>query len=182
MTVPPYCSGWLITVALATSSDKRRERPGHLAFALGLGLVCFVILAATRNIKADYAAFFFLTGALCGAAPLALSWRTDHLSGSATHAAIATAAMVTFGNAGGIISGQIYPSSDGPTFRKGHIVNACFLTFGIGLTVLGAVFLPQVRRRDERLRSEKEEQHWPESVSVDRTHLDLAVGEGEHKA
>ncbi|KAJ3011062.1 hypothetical protein HKX48_007053 [Thoreauomyces humboldtii] len=77
--------------------------------------------------------------------------------------------MVTCGNAGGIISGQIYPSADAPGYRKGHIINLGFLTVGIILNFIGYFIL----RRDEREIQAADEL----KRNQDLTHTELDVGE-----
>ncbi|CAF3681311.1 unnamed protein product [Rotaria sp. Silwood1] len=59
--------------------------------------------------------------------------------------------MISVGNTGGVISGQIYRTQDAPRFILGHAVNLGFCALGVINTVILLVGLRAENRRRDRL-------------------------------
>ncbi|CAG8827438.1 7862_t:CDS:1, partial [Gigaspora rosea] len=61
LTVPPYFTGWCISLAITLHSDKTEERSFHLIFGGCLAIIGFFGLAMFENINLLYASTFFCT-------------------------------------------------------------------------------------------------------------------------
>ncbi|CAF1259597.1 unnamed protein product [Rotaria sp. Silwood1] len=68
-----------------------------------------------------------------------------------TKRATALAFMISFGNTGGVISGQIYRTQDEPRFILGHAVNLGFCALGLINAVILLIGLRAENRRRDRL-------------------------------
>ncbi|CAF4624426.1 unnamed protein product, partial [Rotaria magnacalcarata] len=59
--------------------------------------------------------------------------------------------MISVGNIGGVISGQLYRTQDAPRFILGHAVNLGFCAFGVINAVILLVGLRAENRRRDRV-------------------------------
>ncbi len=68
-----------------------------------------------------------------------------------TKRATSLAFIISIGNCGGIISGQIYRSQDAPNFILGHSINLAFHTLAIICTIILIIGLHLENQRRDRL-------------------------------
>jgi MFS family permease len=145
MSVPPYCVAAVTTVVAGYASDRLQKR-GIVAIGFSaLGALGFLMLLVTPNPNVQYAGLFLAAAGVYPLIPIVVSWGSNNCGGSLKKG-VATAIIVSFGNAGksssgqyqmmtsgtdrntgslgGVISSFIYPREDRPRYIKGHAI--CF--------------------------------------------------------
>ncbi|ORY02799.1 putative nicotinamide mononucleotide transmembrane transporter protein [Basidiobolus meristosporus CBS 931.73] len=122
LTAPPYAFGFVFTIGMAFHSDYQNERGYHLVGQSLLGAVGYLLLIVLRDTKALYASACIATMGVFSCIPLSLGWLNNNMCGS-TKAATATAVVISFGNIGGVISGQLYRKEEAPHYTPSHAVN-----------------------------------------------------------
>lgn len=123
MSVPPYCVAAFTTVIAGYMSDRMQKR-GIVAIAFStIGAVGFLMLLVSRNPNVQYAGLFLGAAGVYPLIPIVVSWGSNNCGG-ALKKSVGTAIIVSLGNAGGVISSFIYPSTDKPRYIKGHAI--CF--------------------------------------------------------
>eukprot|EP00300_Choanocystis_sp_HF-7_P039655 c5970_g1_i1.p1 GENE.c5970_g1_i1~~c5970_g1_i1.p1 ORF type:complete len:434 (-),score=63.99 c5970_g1_i1:48-1349(-) len=126
LSVPVYAVVCVAVIAVAVSSDGRRERPLHAAAAAGVAAIGFGVLTLATWRKAPIVAYsstyLCATGAF-SCVPLLVTWTTELLPTS-TQKAAGSAAVIASGNIGGILGPQLYgllfiPDVDEPVAETG---------------------------------------------------------------
>lgn len=72
--------------------------------------------------------------------PLVVSWGANNTGGSLKRG-VATAIIVSLGNAGGVISSFIYPREDRPRYIKGHAICAAYCGTCCVLAIFMTIYL-----------------------------------------
>ncbi|KAI9636612.1 major facilitator superfamily domain-containing protein [Dioszegia hungarica] len=130
LSTPPYVAAAICTIFAGWLSDKLRIRgPLVMGFAV-LGAVGFIMLLASDIVGVQYTGLFLAAMGVYPLIPLIVSWSANNMGGSLKKG-VGTAMVISMGNAGGIISSFLYPSTDRPRFIKGHAVCLayCAMTF-----------------------------------------------------
>ncbi|CAG8620656.1 1578_t:CDS:2 [Rhizophagus irregularis] len=143
LTVPPYIFACGFSLLMALHSDKTKERPIHLSIAAIISLIGFIILGTSNDIVVSYLATFLCTSGLWSLSPILLTWITDIFAFPKEKRLVAQAMVLTLSNLSGIISSNLYPKSDGPTYFFGNIFNASLL----GLVILLAIIMRYILKR-----------------------------------
>ncbi|KAI9323602.1 major facilitator superfamily domain-containing protein [Dichotomocladium elegans] len=119
MTAPPYVIACIVTIAVAMSADRRAERGYHIAAPSCLGLIGYILMVACKDqgsVALYISACVTVTGVFAQASPM-LSWFTNNIGGH-TKRAVASAIIISIGNVGGAIAGQVYRANDAPQMNK----------------------------------------------------------------
>lgn len=136
MSVPPYIAAAVATVACGYFSDRIQKR-AILAICMALvAMFGFILLIATNNAGVNYAGLMFAAIGIYPLIPIILSWSANNVGGSLKKG-VATAIVVSFGNAGGVISSFCYPKTDKPRYTKGHAINIAYC----GVIIVTASFM-----------------------------------------
>ncbi|RIB00619.1 major facilitator superfamily domain-containing protein [Gigaspora rosea] len=136
LTVPPYLTGWCISLVITLHSDKTKERSFHLIFGGCLAIIGFFGLAMFENINLLYASTFFCTTGISTFLPILKAWIYSKFSTPHDKRAIALAMVTSFSNISGVLASMLYPTNDGPRYFKGHITNAFLLVLVVILAVI----------------------------------------------
>lgn len=84
-----------------------------------------------------------------------MSWFTSNIGGH-TKRGVATAAIISFGNIGGAIGGQVYRAPDAlHGYVQGHSICACTLAFSSVIIVLMKFLLVRENKRRDNLTPEE---------------------------
>ncbi|KAG0306693.1 hypothetical protein BGZ98_001894 [Dissophora globulifera] len=131
MTAPAYAVACVATLLCAISSDRTKERGLHFAVPALVACIGYVLLIVTRE-SSTGVRYISLTIAAIGnfcAVPPMVSWFTSNIGGH-TKRSVATGAIISFGNIGGGIGGQIYRANDAANgYVRGHTI--CASSYGI---------------------------------------------------
>jgi MFS family permease len=148
MTAPPYAFSFITTMTTAYFSDRYARRAVFILFWLPISIIGFIILIVVENSNVKYFAIFLTVGGLSPCAATCVTFLSCNI-GPNIKRATAVAFMISFGNIGGAISGQIYRSEDAPRFILGHAINLgfCVMAFIANITLFISLRLEN-RRRD----------------------------------
>jgi hypothetical protein len=113
-------------------------------------MIGYLILIVVDNLGAKYFAVFLAAGGIPPCVATCITFLSGNTSPQ-TKRATSLAFMISVGNCGGIISGQIYRSEDAPHFILGHAINLGFCTLAIICTSILMIGLQLENRRRDRL-------------------------------
>jgi MFS family permease len=153
LTAPPYAMACIFTILCAWHADKRQERGLHIVFSNIIAIIGYVLLIVLRHYGpgASYAASIITTTGVFGSTGPMISWFTNNIGGN-TKRATATAIIISFGNIGGAIGGQIYRTSDSINgYPIGHTICACLIAFSLLSSLLLKYLLHRENKRRDKL-------------------------------
>ncbi|KAJ3344258.1 hypothetical protein HDU93_000048 [Gonapodya sp. JEL0774] len=138
MTVPPYAASFVWTISLSYNRFGSNAFNLHWPsgfdidiLSLAFSVTAHLALDVSANAGAKFAGVFFATMGAFGTIPLMMAFRTKTMRGSATSAAVATAAMVSTGTIGSLVSPFLFPNWAGPRYVYGNIINIVLMTLGV---------------------------------------------------
>lgn len=133
MSVPPYILAAITTVGAGWWSDKIQKRGIVVMTFSVVGAVGYVMLLATDMPAVNYIGLFLAASGMYPLIPVVVSWGANNVGGSLKKG-VATAIIVSVGNAGGVVSSFVYPKEDAPRYYTGHGVCLayCVLSFATG--------------------------------------------------
>ncbi|KXX76424.1 High-affinity nicotinic acid transporter [Madurella mycetomatis] len=175
MTIPPYVTACILTIAVAHFSDKLKRRGYFILGFLVLSLVGFIMAITTSEndslAKVTYAGCFLACCGFFPAFPGVISWLANNLAGPYKRA-IAMSLQISLGNTGGLIGSNIYLAREKPHYRLGYGLSILFI--GLGIIAATAMFfiLRAINKKRERYVAEN---GGPDGV-VDK-HGDVALAE-----
>jgi len=103
-------------------ADKKKERGLHVAIPAAIGVIGYALLYALRHqgsVAMYIAACITVTGVFSHI-PAMLSWFGNNIGGH-TKRGVASAIIISIGNVGGAIGGQIYRANDAPLYATGNL-------------------------------------------------------------
>lgn len=156
MSAPPYAIACFFTIAVAIDADRRGERGFHVAGPAFLGMIGYILLVTLRdkgNVALYIASCITVTGVF-GHAPAMLSWFSNNIGGH-TKRGVASAIIISIGNVGGAIGGQIYRASDAPHYVNGHTACACLLAANVIVSLSFKYALKRINKKRENLTREE---------------------------
>ncbi|RKP37645.1 major facilitator superfamily domain-containing protein [Dimargaris cristalligena] len=145
LTVPLYAFSAMVTVGAAISSDRRRERSTHIALVSAMGVLGFLLVTFLENTVAKYVLLLLALAGSNATAAINLAWASNNTLGK-TKQGISSGLILMVGNAGGIISGQMYRNSEAPRYVGSHMGN----TGCLALMVVLSLFMRWILTRDNR--------------------------------
>ncbi|KAF9317764.1 hypothetical protein BG003_000372 [Podila horticola] len=151
MTAPAYIIACLFTIVFAFSSDRFRERGIHYAFPTFIGGIGYILLIVTKDSStaARYISLTVTASGVFASVPAMLSWFTTNIGGH-TKRGVATAAIISFGNIGGAIGGQIYRANDAAGgYVRGHAI-CCGMMMAscVIILIMKYLLIRENKRRD----------------------------------
>ncbi|KAI8086542.1 major facilitator superfamily domain-containing protein [Halteromyces radiatus] len=161
MSAPPYAIACFFTVMIALHADKKRERGLHIAVPAFVGMIGYLLLVVLkdRGPVAMYIAAVITTTGVFSHIPSMLSWFTNNIGGH-TKRGVASAFIISIGNVGGAIGGQVYRADDAPYYSRGHEI--C-LGLMCGAWVCSLLFKFLLERENKRRDNLTPEQHAKEA-------------------
>ncbi|KAF9275413.1 hypothetical protein BGZ74_004036, partial [Mortierella antarctica] len=159
LTAPAWAFAFVCTIAMALSSGRHQERGWHFAGPMFVSSLGYVLLIVTKD-QSPVVRYICLTVALTGAfsgAPAFLAWFSANIGGQ-TKRGVATAVIISIGNCGGAVGGQIYRGNDAAhAFVRGHsfcaVIGVCG---GLVALTLKYMLVQENKRRDRLTREEFE--------------------------
>ncbi|CAO3589591.1 unnamed protein product [Absidia cylindrospora] len=161
MSAPPYAIACFFTVVIALHADKKRERGLHIAAPAFVGMIGYLLLVVLkdRGPVAMYIGAIITTTGVFSHIPAMLSWFTNNIGGH-TKRGVASAFIISIGNVGGAIGGQVYRADDAPFYPRGHSI--C-LGLMCGAWVFSLLFKFLLNRENKRRANLTPEQHAKEA-------------------
>ncbi|KAF7723576.1 hypothetical protein EC973_001817 [Apophysomyces ossiformis] len=158
MSAPPYA-------VVAMHADKYCERGLHIAIPGFVGMIGYMLLVLLkdRGPVAMYIAAIITTTGVFAHIPAMLSWFTNNIGGH-TKRGVATAFIISIGNVGGVLGGQIYRADDAPYYTRGHEICMGLMA---GVVVVSLTFKFLLERENRRRANLTEEEFKRESQGED---------------
>lgn len=139
LTVPPFALAFIVSVLVASISDRTRQRGFSALATWSLALVGLIMFYTTRTTAVRYTALFFMITGVYSTAPSLVAWVPNNTAAHTRRAtAIAMAFMST--NIGGIVCTWIFPTSDAPYYTFGSKFLLSLVTIAMALA-LGSIVL-----------------------------------------
>jgi cyanate permease len=165
LIAPPYIVSCLATIISSWNAGRLNERSNHLMVLLFIQINGYLYLILAP--KYLYIGTIIVGIGVFSSNTLIVSWITSNTSDQ-TKRAIAIGLINSFGNIGGIISGQIYSKLDKSPNHQGHYIMIGILGFTVVLVLLFKLLLKYENRRSRNLTTI---QFQEETVAVERQTL-----------
>ncbi|KAL2214295.1 MFS general substrate transporter [Sarocladium strictum] len=180
MTIPPYVTACILTIAVAHFSDRMKRRGWFIGGSLVVALIGFIIAISTAG-NADlagvtYAGCFIACCGFFPGFPGVISWLSNNLAGPYKRA-IAMSLQISLGNTGGLIGSNIYLAHEKPRYTTGYGISIGFISLAIIATIIMAILLNSTNKKRERYVADN---GGPDGV-VDK-HGDVALSEMGNKS
>ncbi|KAL1861440.1 hypothetical protein VTK73DRAFT_7075 [Phialemonium thermophilum] len=150
MTAPPYLFAAIVAMLVSISSDRLAERYFHLVGPLAVGLVGYVIAAATTTLAPRYFSLFLMLGGVYGCFDITYAWISSTLPRPIEKRSAAFAIANMVGNIAQIYSPYLYEKSMGPLYRPSMIANTAFVLATIVVATLLRFCLQRENRKLDR--------------------------------
>ena len=150
MTAPPYVFAFITTMTTAFFSDRYARRAIFILFWITISIIGFIILIVVQDLNVKYMGIVLTTGGISPCVATCITFLSCNISPH-TKRATALAFMLSVGNSGGAISGQLYRSQDAPRFIFGHAINLGFCIMALITTSILLISLRMENRRRDRL-------------------------------
>lgn len=137
MSSPPYIVAGLTCIIISRLSDHHQTRSLYIFINSIASFLGLTILTYLRHPSGQYLAVTLAISAVFANVPLACAWVTNNVPG-ATRRAVTTALVISVGNLGGVLAGQIFTEADAPYYTRPLLINA-------GLVVIGIVCVAAIR-------------------------------------
>lgn len=133
--MPPYAVSAVVSLFVCYYSDHTRHRGGFIIFSAILSLIGYALYLAFKSPKVRYCSLFFqVMGAYVGA-PLLSTWMPNNLAPFYRRVTgIVFGFVIT--NCGGILSTWLFPTKEGPDFKK---ATGILLGLSVAMMVLACV-------------------------------------------
>ena len=162
MSVPPYATTFVVSVAIAFLADRWGQRGYGLFFSGILAMAGYILFLTSTQTSVLYGSLFLQTMGAFTSASAVGTWNVNNVQPHYKRSS-AVGLGLAMANFGGVLSTWIF--NDPPRFRKATKIN---LAFTVGICVLALVnrvwLMAQNRRKEEErvlrqpLGSEKEEE------------------------
>ncbi|KAJ1652776.1 hypothetical protein IWQ61_006964 [Dispira simplex] len=149
LTIPPFAASFLFCIALGLHSDRFQVRSFHIIFSAVVAILGFLLISFLENRVAKYLMLLLVVTGINGSPSIHLAWAANNTLGK-TKSAIINALVLTVGNAGGIISGQMYRKNEAPKYIPSHMGNVACTTVIIVVVVILRFLYARENRKIER--------------------------------
>ncbi|GBF64998.1 transporter [Trichophyton mentagrophytes] len=152
-TVAPNCTGAVMLLILAFSSDATRLRSPFIVLGFLLSFSGFMIYASIDNIKNNirlaYFGAFMMTWGTSAPSVLLSAWYNNNVAHEGRRVLL-TSVGVPMANLMGLVSSNIFREKDSPKFEPALITTAVFGATGACITVLLGLYMARDNRRRNR--------------------------------
>lgn len=119
LSVPPYACAAVLTIAVGWFADRTRWR-GYCNMAISsIGIAGFCMLLASQDPHIQYAGTFLAAMGIYPTIPNTLAWVANNTQGVYKRGLV-IGIVVGWGNLNGIVSSNVYITSQAPRFWTGH--------------------------------------------------------------
>ncbi|KAK7455393.1 major facilitator superfamily transporter [Colletotrichum acutatum] len=150
MTAPPYCVAFVMVFVVGWASDRVKSCSGLLVGCSVIAAVGDLLLAMLPHTAASarYGATFLILSGILSGVTLSVGNITSNCCGDIKKG-IATGLFQSFGSTMGIATGYLFPSTDGPSYKKGFwTLFAATCWTGVGAAFVTVTNIRENRRRD----------------------------------
>ncbi|KAH6650432.1 major facilitator superfamily domain-containing protein [Chaetomium tenue] len=159
MSVPPYVTAAILTVAIGFIADRTRARGLCNILVSVMAVAGFAMLLGTEDPGVQYAGTFLAALGIYPCISNTISWVANNVEGVYKRGVV-LGFVIGWGNLNGIVSSNVY--FNGPRYPEGHAVMIAYLAlFLFGGSVLMTVLL----RRENAKRQRGERDHWVQGLT-----------------
>jgi MFS family permease len=166
LSAPPYAIGVFTIIGMAYHSDKKMERCFHLCISIGAAALGFIIMVVVKEDHNKYYGVILVIAGIATSTPITLSWLNNNMLGS-TKSGAASAMVVSFGNLGGVIAGQLYRNTEAPVYLTSHAINIGFMLFALIIALTLRFCLKWENDKLNRLVAEEDSKIEPRADGLD---------------
>ncbi|KAF7912950.1 uncharacterized protein EAF01_001971 [Botrytis porri] len=150
LSAPPYFLAFLVVILSTYIADRTQQR-GLVIMTLSIiGAIGYILLATTSTTGPRYTGVFFAAAGIFPAIANILPWVLNN-QGSDTKRGTGIALLNVVGQCGPLLGTRMYPSEDGPYYRKGMWVCTAFMMLnGILALALRTLLNWENKRLDEK--------------------------------
>ncbi|KAL8786912.1 MAG: hypothetical protein Q9213_002543 [Squamulea squamosa] len=164
LTVPVYVVATALTLIVAVASEKTKIRAPFIMASSSLAVIGYIILLTNTKPSVSYGGTILAAGGIYPSVAIVLSWPANNVSGQ-TKRATANAMQISIGNLGAVLGTQLYRSTDGPRFFRGHGFAMGYLVANVLVVgTLWMVLRAENARRDRGERDDRlngiEQEEW----------------------
>lgn len=137
-------------------ADKTGERGYHVALPAAIGALGYALLIGLKDKgpAGRYVASIITVVGVFGHVPPMLSWFTNNIGGH-TKRGVAIALIISIGNVGGIIGGQMYRAEDAPAYVTGNAAALGLMCSVVVISLIFKFFLNKENKRRDNLTEEE---------------------------
>ncbi|KAI9254053.1 major facilitator superfamily domain-containing protein [Sporodiniella umbellata] len=146
MSAPPYLCAVVTMVAVAYSSDQRKDRAYHAICGALICLAGYVILVSCIQRPELYTGACIAVAGIFMINPIVNAWLTSNIAPDMKKS-VATAMAVSANNAAGLVGSNIYRKSDAPRYIRGHSLNLVFISLFVLLALLQRYLLARENQK-----------------------------------
>ncbi|CAN6607629.1 high-affinity nicotinic acid transporter [Trichomonascus vanleenenianus] len=150
LSAPPYVITSILTAGLSYFSDKWSQRGLVLSISAAVGAAGFLILALADNLGVRYFAVYLATAGVFPCVPILIAWVGNNQR-SDTARGMGFIILQALGQCGPLLGTRLFPTSEGPMYRKGLWISFGFLCLvsALGL-VLRFYYIWENKKLDEK--------------------------------
>jgi MFS family permease len=148
LSVPPYAVAATVTIFVGWFADRTRWRGYCNMAVVSCGIVGFVMLIATESPHVQYAGTFLGAVGIYPTIANTLSWAANNVEGVYKRGVV-IGIVVGWGNLNGVVSSNIYITSEAPRFWTGHGV---VLAYQVICLLGGTIFMHVMLRMENAKR------------------------------
>ncbi|KAJ1975140.1 hypothetical protein H4R34_004448 [Dimargaris verticillata] len=134
LVAPSSILSAVLSIVNAYHSNRTQERGWHVAIPTLLAGLGFLLIGVIQNKVAQYLMVVLLTPGTFLGLTINVAWMMNNLVGK-TKKALSSALLLSIGNLGGVIAGQMYRNSEAPQYLESHLGNgaALLVVFAVAL-------------------------------------------------
>ncbi|KAH7306084.1 MFS transporter-like protein [Rhexocercosporidium sp. MPI-PUGE-AT-0058] len=126
LSAPPYFLAFLVLISTCYIADKTSQR-GYTIMLLSLtGATGYIMLASSSSVAVRYIGVYLAAAGIFPSIGNILPWVLNN-QGSDTRRGVGIAIINVVGQCGPLLGTRLYPSNEGPYYRKGMWVCAAFM-------------------------------------------------------
>ncbi|CAG8691072.1 229_t:CDS:10 [Dentiscutata erythropus] len=146
LSTPPFVLGCISTISIAKLSDRTGVRSPYLIFSLSIAIIGYsILLVPNISTALKYTGVCIVGFGAFPTIPTTLAWITNNLAGDSKRA-VGCAMAIAFGNIGGVVSAQLYKSSDAPDYKTGHSAALSLFAVAILITLTQCCLLKRANK------------------------------------
>jgi len=166
ITVPVYIFASICVIIFALISDRYECRSYVLITGMVISMVGYIILYVSYVPGVRYFGAFLAAGGAYGCFPAIVVLCTNNVGGQ-TKRATDIAILVGIGGNAGMISSNIFPSTQGPHFGPGCLINIGLAAGAIALTTINIFILRAANARKQAMIDSGEAEKIPSQELAD---------------
>ncbi|KAF2396352.1 pantothenate transporter liz1 [Trichodelitschia bisporula] len=150
LTAPPYILAVITAMGNAWHADRTGERYFHVVIPLCVGMVAFILAAATTATAPRYLAMMLMVPGVYTGYVVVLAWISNTMPRPPAKRAAALALINAVSNASSIWASYMYYESGAPRYVVAMTVNTATTLLAIAMATLLRAMLVRLNRRLDR--------------------------------